>query len=78
MRRLSTYPVLLEAILGAEEAVLDAELQAGWALQRSSFILAIGAHALLLGGGFGHGVGVGGRVFGGIRKWRTECESLRR
>lgn len=50
-----THPVLLEAVLGAEEAALDLELQACWALQRSSVIRAICAQALLLGRRLRHG-----------------------
>ena len=43
-----SYPALLEAVLGAEEAVFDAELQACWALQITSILVAIGSEALLL------------------------------
>jgi hypothetical protein len=54
-----TYPVSLKALLRAEEAVLDSQLQTSWALEGSSFILAVGAHTLLLGGGISsHRVGV--------------------
>ena len=49
-------PVLLEAVLGAEEAVLDAELQARRTLQRASVVGAVDAETLLLGRRFyGHG-----------------------
>lgn len=51
---LLTHPVLLEAILRAEEAVLDAELQAAWALQGSGIVRAVNAETLLLGRRF-HG-----------------------
>jgi len=48
-------PVLLEAVLGAEEAVLDAELQARRTLQRASIVGAVDAETLLLGRGlYGH------------------------
>ena len=49
MRWVETYPAPLEAVLGTEEAVLDAELQAGRALQGASIVVAIDAEALLLG-----------------------------
>ena len=47
-----TYPILLEAILRAEEAILDIKLQARRALQSASLVGAVGAdaHALLLCG----------------------------
>lgn len=52
----ATYPILLEAVLRAEEAVLDAELQAGRALQRAGLILTVGAKALFFRGRLGsHG-----------------------
>ena len=54
-RMLVTDPVSLEAILGAEVAVLDAQLEAGRALQRAGVVLAVGAQALPLGRRFvGH------------------------
>jgi hypothetical protein len=45
-----TYPILLEAILRAEKAILDIKLQARRALQSASLVGAVGAdaHALLL------------------------------
>ena len=49
MRWFETYPAPLEAVLGTEEAVLDAELQAGRALQGASIVVTIDAEALLLG-----------------------------
>ena len=54
-----TYPILPEAVLRAEKAVLDIKLQACRALQSASLVGAIGAdaHALLLCG-CGHIVGV--------------------
>lgn len=47
-----TYPVPLEAVLRAEEAVLNIKLQARRALQRASLVWTVGtdAHALLLCG----------------------------
>ena len=47
-----TYPILLEAILRAEKAILDIKLQARRALQSASLVGAVGAdaHALLLCG----------------------------
>jgi hypothetical protein len=44
-----TYPATLEAVLGAEEAVLDAELEAGRTLEGASIVVAVDAEALLLG-----------------------------
>lgn len=53
-----TDPVLLEAVLGAKEAVLEPELQTCWALQGASIVLAVDAEALSLGGRFfGHSGG---------------------
>lgn len=56
-----TNPILLEAVLRAEKAVLNIKLQARWALERSSLVWAVcaDAHALLLCG-CGHIVGDGG------------------
>lgn len=45
-----TYPVPLEAVLGAEEAVLDAQLQACWTLQAASVVVAVRAEAFPFGG----------------------------
>lgn len=42
------YPVPLEAVLRAEEAILDALLQTCWALQGASIVVAVGPQALLL------------------------------
>lgn len=47
------YPVPLEAVLGAEVAVLDALLQTCRALQRPGVVLAVRAQALLFGRWFG-------------------------
>lgn len=61
------YPVLLEAVLGAEVAVLDAQAQAFWALERAGIILAVDTEALPLRWGFfGHGVGLRGARRGGV------------
>ena len=50
------YPVLLETLLGAEEATLDTNAQALGALEGTGIVFAVGAKALLLRGGlFGHG-----------------------
>lgn len=71
-----THPVLLEAVLRAEEAILDAGLEARRALQGAGVVGAVGAQALALGGGFfAHG---DGRLMGGVegpdvcgrRSWR--------
>lgn len=43
-----TYPISLKAVLRAEVTVPDVLLQTCWALQHSSFILAISPRALLL------------------------------
>ena len=51
----STYPVLLEAVLGAEEAVLNAQLQARRTLQSTGIVSAVHAQALLLWWGLRHG-----------------------
>lgn len=54
------YPVLLEAILRAEETVLDAEFEARRALQGAGVILAVGPQAFFLGRWFGgHGARAG-------------------
>jgi hypothetical protein len=47
--RRGAYPVLLEAFLRTEEAILDAKLQAGRALQPAGIVLAVYAQALPLG-----------------------------
>jgi hypothetical protein len=44
------YPVPLEAVLGAEVAVLDAQLQACWTLQAASVVVAVRAEAFPFGG----------------------------
>lgn len=54
-----TYPVLLEAFLRAEEAIFNAELQAGRALEGSRIALAVMSKTLFLCGRLRHGVGVG-------------------
>ena len=64
-----TYPVLLEAILGAEEAALNTQAQALGTLEGAGIVFAVGTNALLRGGLFGHGGGGGG---GG----RLKCHSL--
>lgn len=51
----TTYPVLLEAVLRAEEAILDSELQAGRALEGASLVGAVDAEAHLLRGRLSHG-----------------------
>lgn len=43
-----TDPILLEAVLGTKEAILDPELQTCWALERSSIVFAVGAQTLAL------------------------------
>lgn len=43
---MGTYPVPLEAILRAEKAILNSQLQARRALQSSSIFVAIRPHAL--------------------------------
>lgn len=70
-----TNPVLLETVLGAEEAVLDPQLQACRALERPSIVVAVDAEALALGGRL---IGHGGRwarvsvakVVGGLEQTR--------
>ena len=53
---LLAYPVLLEAVLGAEITVLDADAEALRALQGASVVFAINPEALPLRRGFfGHG-----------------------
>ena len=52
-----TYPVSFEAILGAEVAILEAKLEACWALQSTGVLLTICAHALSFGGRFVSHVG---------------------
>lgn len=49
-----TYPALLETVLRAEEALFDAELEAGWALQGPRFVLAINTKAWLFRRRFSH------------------------
>lgn len=58
------YPVLLEAVLRTEEAVLDTQLQACRALQGAGVVRAVDAEALLLRRRLGHDGGcfVGGGV----------------
>lgn len=53
-KSLVAYPIFLEAILRAEEASLDLELETCRALQRSSVVRTVGSQALLLGGRLGH------------------------
>lgn len=54
-----TNPVLLEAVLGAEEAILESQLQTCWALEGAGVVLAVGAEALALRRRFfGHDRGV--------------------
>lgn len=56
-----TDPVLLEAILRTEEAVLDSQLQACWTLEGAGVIVAVSAEALALGRRFfGHDRGWSG------------------
>jgi hypothetical protein len=70
---LATNPVSLEAVLRAEKAVLDSQLEACWALQRACIVLAVGAHTLLLrrwlgghrGGSEGFGRYLGSSMEGG-------------
>lgn len=58
-----SYPVLLEAVLGAEVAILDADFQTGRALQRARIIRAILSKAFLLGRRFVcHGEGRNARL----------------
>ena len=58
--RTPAYPVLLEAVLGAEVAVLDVEAEAFGALQSAGVVLAVDAKALPLRRRFlGHVVGRG-------------------
>jgi hypothetical protein len=50
------YPVLLEAVLGAEITVLDADAETLRALQGASLVFAVNSKALPLRRGFfGHG-----------------------
>jgi hypothetical protein len=67
----STYPVLLEALLGAKVAILDPESETFGTLQRGGLVLAAGAEALALRWGFfGHG---GSVKRDGSRKGFDEC-----
>ena len=56
------HPVLLEAVLGAEKAVLDAQAKAFGALESAGIVFAIRTKALPLRGRFlGHGDRSGSR-----------------
>lgn len=58
-----SYPVPLETVLRAKEAVLGAELKARRALKAAGVVFAVDAEALLLGGRFGsHGWYMGDAV----------------
>lgn len=48
------YPALLKTVLRAEEALFDAELEAGWALQSPRLVLAINTKAWLFRRRFRH------------------------
>ena len=66
----ASYPVPLEAVLGTEEAVFDAQLEACWALQSSSILIAVHPQALLLHRWFRHGLDVGVDLWRGINDMR--------
>lgn len=54
----TTYPVLLEAVLGAKKAVLDSNLEARRALEGPSVVRAVHSQTLLLRRRLGHDGGV--------------------